>query len=55
MFQQGLFVLKFLCHFRQVFCPLLNVYFIMCKETGGYIYQLVSGEFPVAATCSEEE
>ena len=25
-----------------------------CKETGGCIYQVVSGELPFAATCSEE-
>ena len=27
----------------------------MYKKTGGYICMLVSGEFPLAATCSEKE
>ena len=28
---------------------------MICKYTSGYIYQVVSGEFPWAVTCSEKE
>ena len=28
---------------------------MICEQTGGYIYTLVSGEFPFAATCSQKE
>ena len=33
----------------------LNCILNVCKKTGGYIYQAVSEEFPLAATCSEKE
>ena len=28
---------------------------MVCKETGGYICEVDSGEFPSAATCLEKE
>ena len=28
---------------------------MICKQTGGYIYQVASGNVPFAANCSEKE
>ena len=52
LLQQGLFVLISSCHSRQVFCPLLNVYFnVMQIKRWPHLHVSI----PSAATFSEEE
>ena len=42
-------------HFRQDFVHYFMSIVMICKQTGGYIYTLVSGEFHLAATCSQNK
>ena len=41
------------CHFKQVSVHYLKSILLPCKWTGGYIYQLVSWEFPFTANYSK--
>ena len=42
-------------HFRQDFVHCFMSIVMICRQTGGYIYTLVSGEFHLAATCSQNK
>ena len=45
--QRGLIVLVSSCYFRQVFVHYLMSVLIICKQTGSYIFQVVSEDFPL--------
>ena len=52
---QGLTVSIWPCHFRQVFFLIFISILMIWKQTGSYIYQLLSWKLSFDAACSEKE